>query len=203
MLWLFQVHDQDTIPNDQWIYDPGTRRTRKAVDNPYQAFGEYLLEDTYGYMGYLHSYSWRYVGEQVVLVPGPIKAAEPTLGGKGKWYPHDPWELRQAIVVEAKPKGTHPVYSRRVLYLDRQTYVPLYIVVYDRTGNHKRTFFLVYFHPEFNPWNNNGRIPALAVQLAIDYERDRASIFQTNKVFYNRPIKDRLFSRSALMRQGK
>ncbi len=203
MLLLFQLHDQYTIPNAQSIYDPGSRRVRTVVDNPYEAFGEYLLEDLDGFMGYLHTYSWRYVGEQTVLVPGPIKAAAPTLGGKGQWYPQDPWELRQAIVIEATPKGEHPVYSRRVLYLDRQTSVPLYSLVYDRAGNHKRTFFLVYFHPKFKLWNNDGEIPALAVQLAIDYEREMASIYQITKVFYNKPLKDKLFSRAALLRQGK
>ena len=203
MLLLWQIHDHDSTPNNQWIYDPGSRRTRTVADNPYQAFGEYLMEDLDGFMGYLHSYTWRYVGEQAVLVPGPIKAAEPTLEGKGKWYPHDPWELRQAIVVEARPKGRHPVYSRRVLYLDRQTQAPLYSLVYDLEGNHKRTFFLMYFHPGFNPWNNDGWVPALAAQLAIDYEVDRASIYMINKVFYNKPLKDRLFSRATLMRQGK
>ena len=203
MLMLFEIHDQDTTPNNQWIYDPGTRRIRTVVDNPYQAIGEYLMEDVEGFMGYLHAYTWRYVGEQVVLVPGPIKAAAPTLEGKGQWYPHDPWELRQAIVVEATSQGNHPVYSRRVLYLDRQTSFPLYILAYDRVGNHKRTFFLVYFHPAFNPWNNDGGIPTLAVQVAIDYEREMASIYQMNKVFNNKPLKDKLFSRAALMRHGK
>ncbi len=203
MLLLFQIYDQDTTPNAQSIYDPGSRRVRTVADNPYEAFGEYLLEDLDGFMGYLHAYTWRYVGEQTVLVPGPIQAAEPTLGGKGKWYPQDPWELRQAIVVEATPKEEHPVYSRRVLYLDRQTSAPLYSLVYDPAGNHKRTFFLVYFHPKFKLWNNDGEIPAMAVQLAIDYEHERASIYQITKVLSNPPLKDKLFSRGTLLRRGK
>ena len=31
-------HNQDTLGDDRWLYDPKTRRTRKLVYNPYDAF---------------------------------------------------------------------------------------------------------------------------------------------------------------------
>lgn len=203
---LSYLYDKDTVANDQWVYDPKTRRTRKAVYNPYEASegGELLMEDRGGFGGYIHDYEWKYLGEKVVLAPGPIKAAEPTLGGRGRWYPVDPWELRKAVVVEAKPKESHPVYSRRVLYIDLQTYVTLYALAYDREGNHKRTFFLVHLHPEFDPWGNETwRIPRIAAQLSIDYQRERASIFQTHKVAQNEPLEEKMFETGALTRYGK
>jgi hypothetical protein len=202
---LIHVYDKDTSPNDQWVYDPGTRRTRKAVDNPYDApgGGEMLIEDIEGFSGYIHYYEWHYLGEKVVLAPGPIRAAKPTLGGKGNWYPLDPWELRRAMVIEARPKKSHPLYGRRVLFVDLQTNVVLYTLTYDHQDNHKRTFLLVYLHPEFNPWNNQVWIPQIAAQISIDYQRQRASIFQTHKVVYNQPLDEKLFNRAALMRYGK
>jgi hypothetical protein len=198
-------YDKDTISDDLWIYDVRSRRTRKVVDNPYQAGGggELLMEDRSGFAGYLHSYEWKYVGEQVVLVPGPIKAAESSWGGRGNWYPMDPWELRRVVVVEARPKGTHPVYSRRVLYIDLQTWATLYAFAYDLTGHHKRTFLLAYLHPQFNPWKNEEWIPQIASQAAIDYQRERASIFQTHKVIYNKPLNPHRFIVAGLMLQGK
>ena len=203
---LSLTYENDTLLDDQWVYDPRTRRTRKVVYNPYEApgNGELLAEDTSGFNGYIHSYEWRYLGEQVILAPGPIRAAEPTLGGKGNWYPLDPWELRKVVVVEATPKESHPIYSRRVLYLDLQTYVNLYTLANDREGNHKRTFFQVYFHPEFNPWGNEVWVPQLSAQLSIDHQRERASIFQTHKVVSNKPLNDsRWFSVMTLMLYGK
>jgi hypothetical protein len=80
-------YDQDTRLSDKWLYDPKSRRTRKVVDNPYEApgNGELLMEDIWGFGGYLHAYTWTFVGEQVVLAPGPIQAAAPTWGGRGSW----------------------------------------------------------------------------------------------------------------------
>jgi uncharacterized protein DUF1329 len=200
------THGDDTRLDDQWVYDPRTRRTRKAVYNPYEApgNGQLLAEDTSGFNGYIHVYEWKYLGEKVVLAPSPIKSSAPTLGGRGGWYPVDPWELRNAIVLEAKSPAFHPLYSRRLLYLDTQTYTNLYTFAYDHSGKHRRTFLQVYFHPEFNPWNNPVWLPQLAAQLSMDYDRDRASLFQTNKVIYNADLNEtRWFSVMALMLYGK
>jgi hypothetical protein len=200
------THEDDTRVDDQWVYDPRTRRIRKVVYNPYEApgSGQLLSEDTSGFNGYLHVYDWKYLGEKVVLAPSPIKRTAPTLGGRGGWYPVDAWELRKAIVLEAKSPSSHPLYSRRLLYLDTQTYTNLYTFAYDHDGKHRRTFLQVYFHPEFNPWKNPVWLPQLAAQLSMDYDRDRASLFQTHKVVYNADLNEtRWFSVMALMLRGK
>jgi hypothetical protein len=198
-------YDRDTRLSDKWVYDPKNRRTRKVVDNPYEApgNGELLAEDVWGFYGYLHAYEWTYRGEQVVLAPGPIQAAAPTWGGHGSWYPVDPWELRRARVVEARPKGNHPLYSRRVLYIDLQTDCLLYSFAYDHTGTHRRTFINVYYHPAFDPWDNERGIPRYAAQASLDYQWDRAGIFQVYKVLYNRPLTELRIGVAGLMLYGK
>jgi hypothetical protein len=202
---LTYTYTQDTRLSDKWVYDPKSRRTRKVVDNPYDApgGGELLMEDRRGFQGYIHAYTWKYLGEQVILAPGPIGATEPTWGGRGTWYPVDPWELRIARVVEATPKEPHPVYSRRLVYLDLQTSHILYALIYDHAGAHKRTFLNVYFHPAFNPWGNEGGIPQFAAQASIDYQWQRAGIFQTHKVVSNRPLNEHRLSVMGLMLYGK
>lgn len=200
------TYDKDVIPDDQWIFDPKSRRTRKVVYNPYQAAGDgvLLIEDRSGFSGYIHAYDWQYLGERVLLVPGPTKAPEATWGGRGNWYPVDPWELRRVAVVEGKPKETHPIYSRRVLYIDLQTYNACYAFAYDHEGKHIRTFLMTYFHPEFNPWNDGEWIPQIASQASIDYPQERASIFETHKTVYNVPLSEtRWFSVMSLMLYGK
>ena len=202
---LSYSYNDDTSSDDLWAYDVKTRRTRKLVDNPYQAGGggELLMEDRSGFAGYIHSYEWKYLGERTALVPGPIRAADSTWGGRGNWYPMDPWELRRVVVVEARPKAAHPMYSRRVLYIDQQTWSTLYAFTYDLAGNHKRTFLMVYRHPEFDPWGSQIWAPQIASQASIDYQRERASIFETHKVLINQPVNPHSFSVVGLMLQGK
>jgi len=199
------THDKDTITHEQWVYDPKTRRIRKVVYNIYQASGnaDYLMEDWNGFNGYIHVYEWKYLGEKIILVPGFIKTAEPKLGGRGNWYPVDPWELRKVVVIEAIPKESHPAYSRRVIYIDLQaSWIP-YSLAFNRKGEHSRTFFMVHRNPESSPENKGIRIPILSVQTSIDYHTERAGLFMPHKVIYNQPLEEKMFETGALMRRGK
>ena len=197
--------DKDLLPHDQWAYDPKTRRTRKIVYTPYisPGRGALLIEDRSGFLGYIHDYDWSYVREQTVLTPGPIRASAPTWGGRGNWYLVDPWELRRAVVVEATPRISHPLYSRRVIYIDVQTSLPLYAFAYDHDGKHKRSFLLTARHPEFNPWGNEDWVAQIAAQGSIDYQLERANNFQITKILLNRALPPRQFTVMTLMLRGK
>ena len=199
------TYDNDTQPNEQWAYDPQSRRTRKIVYTPYVSpeRGVLLIEDRSGFMGYISDYDWTFVEEKVVLAPGPIKADRPTWGGKANWYLVDPWELRLAVAVEGKPKSGHPLYSRRVLYMDVQTALPLYALTYDHDGVHKRTFLIVARHPDYDPWDNKEWFSQIAAQGSIDYQLQRANTFQIYKIFINRPMSATQFSVMTLMLRGK
>ena len=197
--------DNDFLPHDQWAYDPKTRRTRKIVYTPYISPGRgvVLIEDRSGFLGYIHAYDWKYVREQTVLAPGPIRASAPTWGGRGNWYLVDPWELRRAVVVEATPKNSHPLYSKRILYIDVQTSLPLFSFTYDHEGQHKRSFMVVARHPEFDPWGNTDWVAQIAAQGSIDYQLERANNFQITKIFLNRALPPSQFTVMTLMLRGK
>ena len=193
------------IPLNEWAYDPETRRTRKLAYNPYISpdRGVMLIEDQNGFIGYIGAYDWKYLGEQTVLAPGPIHATESTYGGKGGWYFVDPWELRRALVVEGTPPGLHPLYSRRVLYIDQQTYLPLFTLMYDHAGEHKRTQLLNLRHPDYNPWGNDEWFSYVAGQTAIDYQLERASRFRVTKILFNGSLSPRQFTVMSLTLRGK
>ena len=123
--------------------------------------------------------------------------------GKGGWYFVDPWELRRALVVEGTPTASHPLYSRRVLYLDQQTYLPLFTLMYDHAGEHKRTQLLNLRHPDYNPWGNDEWFSYVAGQTAIDYQLERASRFRVTKILFNRALSPTQFTVMSLLLRGK
>ena len=93
--------------------------------------------------------------------------------------------------------------GKRVFYLDAQTYAILYVLVYDRQGNHFRTFFLCYSNPAFSPRNTHVRVPLFAGESWIDHEAQVAAVLTPKQIVYNQPLGPKLFTVENLLRQGK
>lgn len=198
-------HNQDTEEDDRWIYDPKTRRTRKVVYNPYDASQglTFLGEEFSGFEGHVHAHDWHFVEDKVVLAPGIVRSEAARLGGTCNCYPVDPWELRWAHVVEMVPRVPNHPYGRRRLYVDRQHYSPLFSVIFDKDGQHWRTFFFSFSHPDSSVLNHGLRVPMFAGNSWVDYKVERATVWVPNKNIYNKPLPIHSFSVGAMMRQGK
>jgi len=198
-------HDDDMKLDSEQFYDVQVRRVRPSPANHLASpFGFFTLqEDSWGFSGYLRPYRWRFIGEQSLLVPGLAKTDHVTLGGRGGWYPTgQPWELRQVYVVEGIPVGSHP-YARRVLYVDKQTANVLYILIFNSEGQHWRTIFRSYAHPDFTPWNKGQQIWVALGHCWIDHVAERATVYVAEKTVYNQPLSPQLFTRSRLLREEK
>jgi hypothetical protein len=87
--------------------------------------------------------------------------------------------------------------------MDVQTALPLYALTYDHDGKHKRTFFIVARHPEYDPWDNKEWFSQIAAQGSIDYQLQRANTFEIYKIFINRPMSANKFTVMTLMLLGK
>lgn len=198
-------HNNDVLGDDRWIYDPKTRRTRKIVYNPYDAFQglTFLSEEFSGFEGHVYAYDWQYVGRQIILAPGIVKGEAVRLGGACNCYPIDPWELRWAHVVDLLPRVPNHPYGRRRLYVDRQHFSPLFSVIFDRDGQHWRTFFFSFSHPDYHSRNPGLRVPMFAGNSWVDYKVGRATVWTPSKSIYNRPLPAQFFTVAAMMRQGK
>jgi hypothetical protein len=197
--------DADSPAQEKWAYDPRTRRTRKVVHNVYESsMGiNFMVEDYSGFNGYLYAHTWHYQGEQIALVPGFLKGEQLTTGGKNKWYPITPWELRKVVIMEVIPKDSNHPYSKRRFYIDRQTFSVLYAFVYDHEGNHWRTLFHCFGNPKFYPENADAGVPLHIGNVWIDYQTNHASAWIADKLLYNRPLPPKMFTVKELMRRGK
>lgn len=208
MMRIMTVYDDDTQPQEVLSYNPKNRRTRKSHSNLLARLGggryDVLMEEQppLFFIGYLHEYDWTYQGERVLLLPGFLQADQVTFGGKNKWYPNVPWELRRVIVLEATPRTTHP-YSKRVFYLDTQTYALLAVLSYGSPEQFVRLTLNVHGHPEFVPGAQGIRLPIPLAVAWINVEQADASQFIASVPRFNGPDAPQWYGLMELLRKGK
>lgn len=201
-------YDDQHNPSIDLAYSPQNRRTRKSYVNMLMRMGggryDILQEEQppFFFTGYLYNYTWDYKGERTVLAPGFLRHDRLTFSGKNNWYPNAPWELRKVIIVESTPKEAHP-YSKRIFYLDAQTYAPLYVLSYDPQGAFVRLTVIVHGNPDFVPGTNGIRLPVPLGATWVNYSQERAYRMIADKPTFNQDFSPRRFELMELLRKGK
>lgn len=129
-----------------WVYDPGQRRVRVApnyaYDTPAAQFGGALFYDEgLGFFGRLDRFDFKLVGRKEVIVPYNnykffTTPARELLGPKFLNPEHVRWEKHRMWVVEATRKsGARHAYSKRILYIDEDSWAVYAMEGYDNNGN--------------------------------------------------------------------
>jgi len=147
ILLVHETVDQTAQPRSAWTYNPGQRRVRLApnvaYDNPGTAADGLRTNDDFGmYNGATDRYTWKLVGKKELYVPyNSYKLSEPTLKYGDILKPGHinqdlaRYELHRAWVVEATLKaGTSHIYSKRVFYIDEDSWQILATDKYDGRG---------------------------------------------------------------------
>ncbi|MFQ5699138.1 MAG: DUF1329 domain-containing protein [Myxococcota bacterium] len=127
---------------DIWVYIPDLRRVRRISGSTRTdpvAGTDMIPEDSGGFTGVIPQFHWKYVGEVDLLAPidtrltGYPYSKDESFGPSGFSLGNDEWQLRHAIILDMFPKEQHP-YKRKRLWVDKQTYTPLFAAAYDRHG---------------------------------------------------------------------
>jgi len=201
-------YDDQQQPSIDLMYSPQNRRTRKSYVNMIARMGggryDVLQEEQppFFFSGYLHDYEWTYKGEKTMLVPGFVQAGHVTFGGKNDWYPNVPWELRKVMILESTPKGAHP-YSKRIFYLDAQTYTPLCVISYDSAGAFLRLSIIAHGNPDFVPGAKGIRLPVPLGATWINFAQDQAYRMTADSPTFNKDFSPQRFELMELLRKGK
>jgi hypothetical protein len=124
--------------DDTWLYLPSLRRVRRlsSAQRSDALFGQDTDVDSYyGYAGHIAWMSWKYLGEKQMLgcwhaENYPVKWA----AGGGDFAFDDGWEKRKVHVVEGVSKLAQYAYSKRILFIDNETWAVPYSDIYDRSG---------------------------------------------------------------------
>jgi hypothetical protein len=130
----FDPNKQD----DSWLYLPSLRRVRRlsTAQRSDALFGQDTDQDSYGgYAGQIAWADWKFLGEKQVLgafntTAFPVKWAD----GAADWAFDGEWEKRDVYVIEGMSKLPQYAYSKRVLFVDKDSYETPYSDMYDRAG---------------------------------------------------------------------
>ncbi|QJR09716.1 hypothetical protein DSM104443_00766 [Usitatibacter rugosus] len=148
ILLVHETVDQSKDPRSAWTYNPGQRRVRLApnvaYDNPGTAADGLRTNDDFGmYNGATDRYNWKLVGKKEMYIPyNSYALSDPKLKYTDILKPGHVnqdlarYELHRVWVVEATLKpGTSHIYSKRVFYLDEDSWQISAVDKYDGRGD--------------------------------------------------------------------
>ena len=125
-------------PDESWLYLPHLRRVRRLTNAQRSdaLFNQDIDTDSYfGYSGHIGWMDWKFLGERTVLAPMhgthyPVRWGE----GSADFAFDDVWEPRRVYVIEGTSRLPQYAYSKRVLFVDAETFVVPLSDIYDHNG---------------------------------------------------------------------
>ncbi|MFX0203164.1 MAG: DUF1329 domain-containing protein [Candidatus Hodarchaeota archaeon] len=166
MSWQYN----DARETTAFAYVPMLRRVRRVSaasrSDPFLG-SDLCTDDTAGFGGKNASLTWKFIGEQTLLVPVPynkeivmkrnpngsferefqvVKKGYEVPGWTGApWAPTTcTWVARPHWIVEAFPKDPYYAYGRQIYYIDKDAYNFSYKLIYDRAGEYWKTLIIGY-----------------------------------------------------------
>jgi hypothetical protein len=124
--------------DDTFLYLPSLRRVRRlsTAQRSSALFGTDADPDSYwGYSGHIAWMNWKFLGEKQMLgtVHGqkfPMEQCPPP----GDFMFCDTWEPRTTYVIEGVSKLPQYAYGKRIIYIDKESYIVTYEDIFDRAG---------------------------------------------------------------------
>jgi len=203
---------------DVWVYIPDLRRVRRISGSRRTdpiAGTDMRGEDQGGFNGVVTHFRWEYLGEVDVLAPidtrlkGYPYSKDENFGPTGYSLANDVWQLRKAIILEMKPKDDGHPYTRKRLWLDKETYVSLFAVAYDRRDDLKKLIYMTnhYSEREDQPHRIEGInafLPSLTIVVNVMTETGvRVEFFDAQPTRMRRGKVRKAIDIGRLARQGR
>lgn len=213
---IYETLDQVRQPRQAWGYNAGQRRVRRAPNLAYDtpiasSDGLRTADDTDMYNGAPDRYEWTLVGKKELYIPyhnyrliSPDVKYEELLS-KGHINPdYTRYELHRVWVVEGKLKtGARHIYSKRVLYLDEDSWGAAVVDQYDGRGELWRISmaYLINFYDRPTVWTGLDVYHDLRSRR---YHAQGLANEEANFVNFDEAIPDlKYFKPSALRRRGR
>ena len=127
--------------DDTWVYVPTLRRVRRissAQRTDAIAGTDFTFDDLRSFNGIVPQYEWECLWEGLMIGPmntqvkGYPYERDHNFGPFRLSFADDRWELREVWLVRMTPKNADHPYHHKDIYIDRQTFAPMYSFAYDR-----------------------------------------------------------------------
>jgi hypothetical protein len=174
---------QPNKPDNLLLYLPSMRRIRKmsATDSQDPIGGtDSIYDDNEGFFHKLsptiYPYKFEIIGEREYLMPAPtIDGAEYIMSpAKGLGAGNVRMERRPIYVVQLTQLNPNYVYSKRVIYFDKEVFLLYNSENYDRKGRLYRSWFNPYgFIPEFGDFNHTASLRCMRDYVDIHSGMDQ------------------------------
>lgn len=170
---LIQRNEDDAKRDNTWLYLGFQRRVRRLASGQVtDSFlgADIMIEDFEGYNNRISDMNWSYKGTKNILLPF-YNHNEQALAtdlkeddgyqfvdfhGQGGCFPNVTWQLRKVYVLESDPiDDNHPI-SKRVHYVDAQTFTLPRTAIYDRKGELWKSWTIGQAHPDHHLPINKG-----------------------------------------------
>jgi len=211
-LLIIDPLDMGTKERRAWSYLPGQRRVKVAPDfshdtpNPGTA-GMNTFDDIFLFTGSMDRFDFKLVGKKEMYVPyndytAVYQSKQDDLLKPNHLNPDlVRWELHRVWVVEATLReGKRHVYSKRVFYLDEDSWAAVAADEYDARGQLYRTAF-AYNAPSYD-------LPAPYTDMFTHYDLVARSyaltgfIAETGGLRHTKPLPDREWTADSLAGSG-
>ncbi|MFQ5352041.1 MAG: DUF1329 domain-containing protein [Candidatus Binatia bacterium] len=142
----FRYQDQ-ARHDDTWLYLPFTRRVRRmsTAQRSDALFGQDIDVDSFGgYAGQIPWFEWRLLGHKPMYMSlhGERLPPEPCKGDGGMTF-CEKWEMRPDVyIVEGVSKSPNYAYSKRIIFIDKETNIIGVSDLYDQGGELWKTVML-------------------------------------------------------------
>ncbi|MFQ5513146.1 MAG: DUF1329 domain-containing protein [Myxococcota bacterium] len=149
--------------DDTWVYVPDLRRTRRistAQRTDSVQGTDFTFDDLRSFSGIPPQYEWKCLDEVQILAPMnaqglayPYSEDQYNFGPYGFSFANDRWELREAWVIRFDPRNDDHPYHNKDIFIDKETYEPLYSFAYDRRGE---LWKIIWHNTRYSEdWNGN------------------------------------------------
>lgn len=157
-------------------------------------FGSDILpSDFMGYTASLTAMNWKFKGRTFALLPmyqhdrattSDLKARKvdywhTDFHGRAGCFPKVSWQLRETYILEGTTVTASESVSKRILYIDAQTHLPILWKMYDSNNSLWKFAINAYAHPTSHvTHNNNTGAPILTAFSTIDIQTNRCTTIQ-------------------------